>query len=216
MENYNFNEVRNCYNLVAKEYADQFINELDGKPFDRDFLNRFRNNFDNNAKIIDMGTGSGHIAHYLYKLGLSNITGIDIAEKILEVAKINYPHLKFEHQSMFNTIFDNNSIDGIVSFYGIVHFTYKEIDRTIKEWKRILKPGGKAIFSFHIGEDNSLRVESFLDKENAKATWNFFQFNTIVDILVKNEIQYDEVVVRYPYINKEHPSQRCYIQFSKS
>jgi len=79
-----------------------------------------------------------------------------------------------------------------------------------------LKPGGKAIFSFHIGDDDSLRVEEFLDKENAKATWNFFQVDKVVEILEKNKIQYDEVVVRYPYIDKEHPSHRCYIQFSKA
>lgn len=215
MENYNINEVRSCYNLVAKEYSEQFADELAGKPFDRDFLNRFKNNFDNNSKVIDMGTGSGHIAQYLYKLGLNTIIGTDIAENILEIARINYPHLKFENRNMFDTKYENNSIDGIVSFYGIVHFTYSEIDSTIKEWKRILKPRGKAIFSFHIGDDKSVRVEKFLDKENATATWNFFQVDKVVDILEKNNIQYNEVVVRYPYINMEHPSHRCYIQFTK-
>jgi ubiquinone/menaquinone biosynthesis C-methylase UbiE len=162
-----------------------------------------------------MGTGSGHIAQYLYKLGLNTIIGTDIAENILEIARINYPHLKFENRNMFDTKYENNSIDGIVSFYGIVHFTYSEIDSTIKEWKRILKPRGKAIFSFHIGDDKSVRVEKFLDKENATATWNFFQVDKVVDILEKNNIQYNEVVVRYPYINMEHPSHRCYIQFTK-
>jgi ubiquinone/menaquinone biosynthesis C-methylase UbiE len=215
MENYNINEVRNCYNQVAKEYSAQFADELAGKPFDRDFLNRFKNNFDTNAKIVDMGTGSGHIAQYLWTLGLNNITGTDIAGDILEVARVAYPHLKFENRNMFDTKYENSSIDGIVSFYGIVHFTYNEIDSTIKEWKRILKPEGTAIFSFHIGDDNSLRVEKFLDKENATGTWNFFQVDKVVDILIKNEIQYDEVVVRYPYINMEHPSHRCYIQFTK-
>ena len=111
MENYNINEVRNCYNLVAKEYAEQFADELAGKPFDRDFLNRFKNNFDHNSKVVDMGTGSGHIAQYLYKLGLNNIVGTDIAGEILEIARINYPHLKFENRNMFDTKYENNSID---------------------------------------------------------------------------------------------------------
>jgi ubiquinone/menaquinone biosynthesis C-methylase UbiE len=215
MENYKIKEVIDCYNLVANEYSEKFSDELAGKPFDRDFLIRFKDTFDNNSKVIDMGTGSGHIAQYLFNLGMSNIVGTDIAEKILEVARINYPHIKFENRNMFDTKYEDNSIDGIVCFYGIVHFTYKEIDKTIKEWKRILKTGGKAIFSFHIGNDNSVREEKFLDKENAKATWNFFQVNKVIEILEKNKIQYDDVLVRYPYINKEHPSHRCYIQFTK-
>jgi ubiquinone/menaquinone biosynthesis C-methylase UbiE len=215
MESYNIDEVRNCYNIVAQEYADIFTNELDGKPFDRDFLRRFRIHFSNNNKIIDFGTGCGHIANYLYKLGLTDIIGTDISDKILEIARTKYPYIKFENRNMFDTKLENNSVDGIVCFYGIVHFTYKEIELTIKEWKRILKPGGKAIFSFHLGDDDSIRVENFLNKENANATWNNFKMEKIIEILNLHDIKYNEAIIRYPYINKEHPSKRGYIRFTK-
>lgn len=215
MEDYNLEEVRHCYELTAEEYSAQFSNELDGKPFDRSILSRFVMEFKRTDKFIDAATGTGHIANFLHLLGLEDITGIDISERSLEVAQKKYPNLKFENRNIFSTGYKNNSIDGIVCFYGIVHFAYKEIDLTIKEWKRILRPGGKALFSFHIGEDDSLRVEKYLDKEGAKATWNYFRVEEIIDILNDNEIEYDEVVIRYPYINKEYPSKRCYIQFSK-
>jgi ubiquinone/menaquinone biosynthesis C-methylase UbiE len=215
MESYNLDEVRNCYELTAEEYSAQFSNELNGKPFDRNVLSRFVTASQKTGKFLDVATGTGHIADFLYSLGLEDITGIDISEKSLEIARIKYPYLKFENKNMYDTGIESNSIDGIICFYGIVHFTYKEIDLTIKEWKRILKSGGKALFSFHIGEDNSLRVEKFLDKDGAKATWNNFRVERIVELLNDNEIEYDEVIIRYPYKNKEHPSKRCYIQFSK-
>ena len=216
MESYNIEEVRNCYNLAAQQYSTQFSDELKGKPFDRDLLTRFAKSVSPDGKYLDVGTATGHFADYLYSQGLQNVTGIDIAEQALEIARQNYPYLTFENRNMFDTKLETASIDGIVCFYGIVHFTYKEVDLAIKEWKRILKSGGKALFSFHIGEDDSIRLEKFLDKENAKATWNNFRVDKIVDILTENNIGYDEVIIRYPYINKEHPSKRCYIQFTKN
>jgi len=216
MEKYNIYEVRNCYNLAAQEYSDKFSDELDGKPFDRDLLTRFAKSVASSGKFLDLGTATGHIADYLYNQGLKNVTGVDIAEQALGVARQKYSYLKFENRNIFDTQLPDDSIDGIVCFYGIVHFTYKEISRAIGEWKRILKPGGKALFSFHIGEDDSLRVQNFLDKENAKATWNNFRVERIVALLNNNGIEYNEVIIRYPYINKEHPSKRCYIQFSKN
>ena len=216
MESYNIEEVRNCYNLAAQQYSTQFSDELKGKPFDRDLLTRFAKSVAPAGKYLDVGTATGHIADYLYSQGLQNVTGIDIAEQALEIARQNYPYLTFENRNMFDTKLETDGIDGIVCFYGIVHFTYNEVNLTIKEWLRILKPGGKALFSFHIGEDDSIRLEKFLDKENAKATWNNFRVDKIVDILIENNIGYDEVIIRYPYINKEHPSKRCYIQFTKN
>lgn len=52
---------------------------------------------------------------------------------------------------MLDTGLEDNSINGIVCFYGIVHFTYTEVDPAIREWKRILDTDGRALFSFHIG-----------------------------------------------------------------
>ena len=216
MERYNIDEVRNCYNLAAQEYSDKFSDELDGKPFDRNLLTRFAKSVDPAGVFLDLGTATGHIADFLYRQGLKNVTGVDIAELALAVAGKKYPYLKFENRNMFDTRLVNESIDGIICFYGIVHFTYTEISSAIGEWKRILKPGGKALFSFHIGEDDSIRLEKFLDKENAKATWNNFRVDNIVKLLNDHQIEYDEVIIRYPYLNKEHPSKRCYIQFTKS
>ncbi|MDP4271625.1 MAG: class I SAM-dependent methyltransferase, partial [Bacteroidota bacterium] len=139
-----------------------------------------------------------------------------ISEKSLAFAGHKYPHIKFEYGNLLDTGLPDESVDGIICFYGIVHFTYTEIGLALSEWHRILKPGGKALFSFHIGNDDSIRVEAFLNKENAKATWNNFKVETIIDLLQKYNIGYDDVIIRYPYVGKEHPSKRCYIEFSKN
>ena len=43
-----------CYNKTAKKYAEQFIDELAKKHFDRFFLNAFVNEIDKRGKLIDL------------------------------------------------------------------------------------------------------------------------------------------------------------------
>ena len=215
MEDYNLLEVQNCYNLTAKQYSDTYCNELDGKPFDRDLLKRFVTNIDQSKPTYEFAAGSCHIADYVYRNGLHNIIATDITKESLNYASLKYPHLKFEYMNMLETGLEDNSINGIICSYGIVHFTYNEINKAIIEWKRILNRKGRALFCFHIGNGESYRTEKFFENEKAKATWNFFEVEKIIDIMKENDIEYEEVIIRYPYIGNEHPSKRCYIQFMK-
>ena len=72
----------------------------------------------NNIKILDIGTGSGCIAISLKKLlPNSNITGIDISESALEIAKsnatLNNVEIEFIKSDIFSNI--NNKYDCIIS-----------------------------------------------------------------------------------------------------
>lgn len=215
MEKYDIDEVRSCYDETAQEYSAAFCDELDGKPFDREVLARFARELPQDGAVVEFGTGSGHIAKFLHDCGARNVVATDISAKALSLAARKYPDLRFESRNMLDTGFKDASLDGIVCFYGIVHFTYAEIDRALAEWKRILKPRGKALFSFHVGEGESMRIDGFLGKPAARATWNFFKVDEIVGLMEKNGIPYDEVVVRHPYLTGEHPTKRCYVQFQK-
>jgi Methylase involved in ubiquinone/menaquinone biosynthesis len=215
MERYDLEEVRKCYDLAAREYARRFHGELEGKCFDRMILDRFAGYFDGRSRILDLGTGSGHVADYLYARGLHNVIGLDISEESLRIARDSYPYISFESRNMLDTGLAEASVDGIVCAYGIVHFTYEEIGLAIREWKRIVRKGGKVLFAFHVGADASITVDRFLDIEGARATWNFFAVDKVLKLLSENEVIYDDVVIRYPYALVEHPSMRCYIEFTR-
>jgi len=216
MLKYDFDEVRTCYRETAREYHEEFKNELDGKPFDREILARFAASLAPEDRVVEFGAGSGHVSKFLYDRGLRNLTATDISEPSLEIGRSAYPMIRFEYADMTATAYDDRSIDGIVCFYGIVHFTYKEIGEALAEWKRILKMGGKALFSFHVGEDESIRIDKFLGKEKAKATWNLFKADAVLDVMHDEGIAYEEAVIRYPYIGLEHPSRRCYILWTNA
>ena len=65
MPEYDRAGVERCYDLTAEKYAGKLLHELDGKPFDRQILDRFAKLLPKNADVFDMGCGSGHVENYL-------------------------------------------------------------------------------------------------------------------------------------------------------
>ncbi len=53
------NDIIECYNKTAKNYADKFIDELTKKHLDRILLNSFTLENKDNGKLIDLGCGPG-------------------------------------------------------------------------------------------------------------------------------------------------------------
>ncbi|HEX7555263.1 MAG TPA: methyltransferase domain-containing protein, partial [Leptolinea sp.] len=102
------------------------------------------------------------------------------------------------------------SADGVIAFYAIVHFTYKQVEQAMAEWYRLLKPGASGLFTFHTGR-GVLPVENFLNVDGANATWRFLETDRVLKITEKVGFQVYEAIVRYPYIGAEHPSKRAYI-----
>ena len=56
---------------------------------------------------------------YLKNLGIE-ISGLDLSDKIIEQARINYPEIHFRKGNLLELEFENDSISGIVAFYAIV------------------------------------------------------------------------------------------------
>jgi len=214
MEGYNANEVRRCYDLAAEEYASSFLHELDGKPFDRAILDRLSYSIPEDGLIYDFGCGSGQTTKYLCDRDRQTFIGLDFSSKSMELAKKNFPGLEFQLDDMLASRMAPQSADGIVAFYAIVHFTYREVATALKEWHRLLKPGGQCLFSFHVGKD-ILSVEKFLGVEGANATWRFLKTDRVLKAALKIGFKFYEAVERYPYPGVEHPSRRAYIWLRK-
>ncbi len=53
------NDIIECYDKTAKNYADKFIGELSKKHLDRILLNSFALENKDNGKLIDLGCGPG-------------------------------------------------------------------------------------------------------------------------------------------------------------
>ena len=200
--------------MAAKEYAQRFLNELDGKPFDRNILERFSRMLTEGGLVYDFGCGSGHTTKYLSDTGKQKVIGLDFSEKSIALAAQNFPGIEFRVDDMLASKMGSQSADGILAFYAIVHFTYKQVEQALAEWYRLLKPGGYCLFSFHVGKE-IVAIENFLDVKGANATWRFLLTDRVLKIAEKVGFNTFETVVRYPYPEVEHPSKRAYLILMK-
>jgi SAM-dependent methyltransferase len=95
------------------------------------------------ADVLDVGTGSGHVAHLLADLG-HRVTGIDLSEGMLELARSHgagraNPPLILTGDAVAPD-FPPGSYDAVVGRY--VMWTLREPVVAVTNWKRLLRPGG--------------------------------------------------------------------------
>ena len=119
-------------------------------------LKRFYNG--NRLEILDVGTGTGFMALMLAEMG-HKTTGLDITEAMLDKARQkangNNQRISFQVGDAENLPFDDASFDAIVSRYLI--WTLPDPLRALREWLRVIRPGGTIICIEGQWKDDSLK-----------------------------------------------------------
>lgn len=125
--------------------------------------------FDNNSIVLDFACGKGRIAEFIRNKCRSLIC-CDISKEAIDSCKERFK--KFENVKYIvgkeNKIdLESSSIDFIYSWDAMVHFSYKNIDRYLCEFFRIVKPGGY-VFIHHSNllNEDSIKEKSELWFEN--------------------------------------------------
>lgn len=99
------------------------------------------------GKVLEIGPGPGYISIELSKLGDFQITGLDISETMIEIAKRNVKEtgaeVEFKLGNASNMPFEDNTFDFVVSSGSLHH--WKEPIEVFNETYRILKTNGKAL-----------------------------------------------------------------------
>lgn len=201
--------IADCYNKTASAYAEKFMDELDHKIFDRDFLKSFAERNGSKGKTLDLGCGPGHITDFLQRNGCKDILGIDLSVGMIETARRLQPSIPFEQGNMLDLPFSNASIGNAVAMYSIIHFDYETLGLAFREIHRILVPGAEFLFSFHIG-DEVLHRDEFLG-EKIDIDFYLLKVETVVEILKDSRFTPLEIIERYPHPEIEYASKRCYI-----
>ena len=147
-----------AYNLAAQKYHDLFHNEMNEKEYDRKLLDSFAVKFNKDSLICDAGCGpSAHIGRYLFEKGIK-VIGVDISEKCVELARLNNPEMKFECADIGSMPFDENSFDGLISYYSIINTPKIYVNKIFAEFRRVLKPDSYLLVAVKAGT-----AEGFVD-----------------------------------------------------
>lgn len=133
------------YDKYAEKYF-QINNSIDEI---KNLLEIFVENL-NGEKILDVGCGHGRDAKFFSDLGYE-ITGVDLSEKLLEIARKNAPKAEFYLMDMRNLAFPSDYFDGIWACASFLHIPKKDSRKTLDEFYRVLKPNGLLYLSVKEG-----------------------------------------------------------------
>ena len=104
------------YDDIAKAY-----HEAKDPNHNIDLLDKFCSLYPAKSEVLDVGCGAGvPVSKYLNNQGHS-VVGIDISNKMLDLARKNVSSGRFIRMNMASIDFEDNSFDAIVSSYAIFH-----------------------------------------------------------------------------------------------
>ena len=202
-------ELQCSYDRVAGEYAGQFSDEMDKKPFDRKMLEWLAEKVEGAGQICDMGCGPGQVARYLHSLGV-NVCGIDLSQEMLRQAQRLNPEISFRQGDMLAlTGVADEAYGGIAAFYSIIHVPRPSVVDALRELKRVLRLGGTLLLPFHIGRETVHKDEWW--GEEVSLDFHFYETFEMKAHLAAAGFELEEVIERDPYPDVEYPSRRAYI-----
>ncbi|MEH1015946.1 class I SAM-dependent methyltransferase [Micromonospora sp. CPCC 206060] len=203
--------VRATYDTVAEPYADQFADELDRKPFDRALVDGFaalvRAGGDP-APVADLGCGPAHTTRYLADLGLP-VVGVDLSPQMVRTARRRYPGLDIREGSILDLDAPSGSFAGVLALYSVIHLPRPVLPTALREFHRVLRPGGTLLLSFHVGT-GTLHQDTWFDRP-VSIDGHLFDPDDVAAALADVGLGVQAQVRRRPWPDIEVPTERAYL-----
>jgi demethylmenaquinone methyltransferase/2-methoxy-6-polyprenyl-1,4-benzoquinol methylase len=99
--------------------------------------------------VLDVATGTGDMAIATVAAHPCKITGVDIAEQMMEIGRMKVADKNLQQSITFQLAdseqlpFPDNSFDAVMCAYGVRNF--ENLEAGLTEMHRVLRPGGKVV-----------------------------------------------------------------------
>ena len=146
------------YDAVAPAYEARFLDELAGKPRDRELLTDLAGGVGGGRPVLDVGCGPGQVGAFVRALG-PTVVGVDLSPVMARLAAGRLDG--GVTADLARLPFPAGSIGGAVAFYSLIHLRRDLLVPAVAELARVLAPGARLLATFHEGE-GELRADEFL------------------------------------------------------
>ncbi len=156
--------IKRMFDEVAPTY--DFLNHLLSLGIDNYWraktTNRARKLLENNAspRILDVATGTGDLANSMAKIAGAKVTALDLSPEMLVLARKKYPQITFIEGYAEKLPFGNASFDVVSAGFGVRNF--ENLNEGMREFHRVLKPGGHALIIEPMIPRNTLMKKLYL------------------------------------------------------
>ncbi|MFF2143870.1 class I SAM-dependent DNA methyltransferase [Kitasatospora sp. NPDC058190] len=143
--------VRGSYDAVAEEYLGRIGGELAYKVVDRALLGAVVEEAAGGV-VADLGCGPGHVAGWLAEQG-AGVVGVDLSPRMVELARREQPKAEFRTGDLLALPAADGEFAAAVALYSVIHLEPEELLPAFIEMRRVLRPGGVLLVSFHLGDE---------------------------------------------------------------
>jgi ubiquinone/menaquinone biosynthesis C-methylase UbiE len=140
--------VRQGYNRIAKQYV-EWAKSVRTDERQR-YTNVLLNSLPAGASLLELGCGSGDPTTRQLAERFA-ITGVDLSERQIALAKSNVPNTAFLRCDMTQLHFSPASFNAVAAFYAITHVPREEHPTLLGKIAEWLKPGGLFVASMSTG-----------------------------------------------------------------
>jgi len=127
----------------------------------------------------------------------------------VEQARQLNPGIEFQQGNMSSLDVDDGAWGGMVAFYSIIHIPRIEVISVLREFRRVLRPNGLLLLSFHQGQE-IIHVDEWWG-EKVALDFVFFQPEEMEACLRAAGFEIEDSIERPPYEGFEVQTRRVYI-----
>jgi len=147
------------YNKIIKQHHQEFNYK---QILYKNWLDLLISKINKGDKILDLGCGNGRAVKYLVDRGFQG-AGVDVSDKMLELARRHIPKGIFYKQDFVKIKFKPNSFNAVISFFALNHIPKSQFKKVIKICRKIMKNNGFLLLGMVKGKDEGF-FEGFYGK----------------------------------------------------
>jgi len=172
------------FNKLADLYQERF---MDVNMYDADLrffctaLNKDK------AQILDIACGPGNVSRFLLSLQPElNLWGIDLAPRMIELAKKNNPTARFSVMDSRKIFEITEKQDAVVCAFGLPYLNQNECAKLIEDISNLLHPEGLVYLSTM--EDDYVKSGPQKGSTGDEIVMHFYQSSDLKNQLLKNNL----------------------------
>ncbi|MCW2768169.1 MAG: hypothetical protein JWO11_4128, partial [Nocardioides sp.] len=145
--------VQTSYDAVAVTYAERLADELADLPFETWLLRRVAA-LANGAPVVEVGSGPGHVTHFLADAG-ADATGLDLSPGMVAEARRRFPDGRYEVGDLRRLMRPPTSSGwgAVLAWYSLIHLAASELPEAVAALVRPTRPGGWLVLAMHAGAE---------------------------------------------------------------
>ncbi|MGB3828758.1 MAG: methyltransferase domain-containing protein [Ornithinimicrobium sp.] len=100
--------------------------------------------------VLDAGCGAGRMSQYLTERGC-RVLGVDLSPRMIDMCRRDHPGMDARVASIADLPFEDSTFAAALYWYSIIHMPDDALTEVFAEARRVVQPGGLALFAFQTG-----------------------------------------------------------------